>query len=61
MEIPVWFGQFEYLIGIITIWFGIAAYILVGYFRVKDTKLNIKSKIISIKDWWAKRKELKNY
>ena len=58
MEIPTWFGQFEYLIAIITIWFGLIAWIFVNYLRMKNVNLNIKSKLISIKDWWNKRKEL---
>ena len=53
MEIPSWFGAFEYYLVIVTIWFGLASWVLVNLIRVK---FSLKSKIVSFKQWLEKRK-----
>ena len=61
MEIPIWFGIEQFNIVIYTIWFGLVCWIIVNYIRLKESNLGIKSKLISIKDWWNKfraRKEI---
>ena len=59
MEIPEWFGVMQFNLVLITIWFGLICWCFVNYCRMKDIKLGIKSKIISIKDWWKRRQESK--
>lgn len=53
MEIPTWFGVNEYYALIYTVWFGLASWIVVNLIRVK---FDIKSKILSFKQWLEKWK-----
>ena len=59
MEIPDWFGVTQYYVAIVTIWFGLIIYFLTAYVRAGVSKTNLKSKVISIRDWWRKRQEAK--
>jgi hypothetical protein len=54
--LPSWFGAFEYYLIIVTIWFFLASWILVNLIKVK---FNLKSKIVSLKQYLKKRKEKK--
>lgn len=53
MEIPIWFGVNEFYAIIYTVWFGLACWVAVNLIRVK---FDIKSKILSFKQWLEKRR-----
>jgi len=57
MEIPSWFGVTQYYALLLTVNFAIFSYIIVAFIRAGASTTNLKSKIISLKDWWRKRKE----
>jgi len=56
MDIPSWFGQFEYYLLIATIWFFIIGWLGTNLIRVGGVKWDIKGYIVKIKNWWIKRK-----
>ena len=58
-ELPGWFGVQEFYFIIATVWFYLICWVVVNITRVKGTKLDIKKKILSFKQWNAKRKERK--
>ena len=56
MDIPAWFGQFEYYLAIVTMWMFMISWLGVNLIRVGGVKWDIKSKIVAVKNWWIKRK-----
>ena len=55
MDIPSWFGMFEFYVSIATIWGFFGMRIIVALITVNGIKLNIKDTVSRFKTWWAKK------
>jgi len=55
MNIPSWFGQFEFYVVVATVWLYLISWIVVNVIRVGGVKWDIKKHIVNIKSWWAKK------
>jgi len=58
-SLPGWFGQGEFYVIIVTIWFFLISWIIVNFLKIGGNKLDIKKKILGFKHWNSKRKERK--